>query len=169
MGVARRGQRAKAPLDFENFSKKGSFLRFEWEKTNSRLLDPLENLRKNLPVVPPGKNPSDARRCHNRLSPRLCTKFRKYVSLQLTRRLVSWSRSVSSKYGSIGRNPSKGGEGSKKGRAETIQAWVVYFQRYHCLSVSVCSGGTCLWPHCLMKKTLKLDCFTAKVSAPRHI
>jgi len=31
----------------------------------------------------------------------------------------------------------QGGEGSKMGGAEAIQAGVVYFQRYHCLSLSV--------------------------------
>jgi len=36
----------------------------------------------------------------------------------------------------MGRNPNKGDEGSKKGRAEAIQTGVVYFQRYHCLSSS---------------------------------
>jgi len=27
----------------------------------------------------------------------------------------------------------------------------------------------CLWPHCVTKKTLKLDCFLAKVWDSRHI
>jgi len=37
----------------------------------------------------------------------------------------------------MGRNPNKSGEGSKMGRAGAIQTEVVYFQRYHCLSLSV--------------------------------
>ena len=35
----------------------------------------------------------------------------------------------------MSRNPNKGREGSKMGRPEAIQTWVVYIQRYHCLSV----------------------------------
>jgi len=35
MGVGRRGEgEALARLDFENFSKKGCFLIFEWDKIN---------------------------------------------------------------------------------------------------------------------------------------
>jgi len=39
----------------------------------------------------------------------------------------------------MGRNTNKGGEGSKKSRAEATHAGVMYFQRYHCLSG--CSVG----------------------------
>jgi len=33
-------------------------------------------------------------------------------------------------------------KGHKMGHAKAIQTWVVYFHRYHCLSLSVCSVGT---------------------------
>jgi len=39
-------------------------------------------------------------------------------------------------------NPKKGGEVSKNGRTEAIQTGVLNFQRYHCLSASVCSVET---------------------------
>jgi len=45
----------------------------------------------------------------------------------------------------MGRNLNKGGEGSKNGSHRgdpKIQTGVVYIQRYHCLSVSVCSVHT---------------------------
>jgi len=43
MGVGWGARRGLDPLDFENFSKKGCFLNFEWEKTNSTTFDtPLE-------------------------------------------------------------------------------------------------------------------------------
>jgi len=42
----------------------------------------------------------------------------------------------------MGRNANKGREVSKMGRAEAIPTGIVYFQRYHCLSVFVCSVGT---------------------------
>jgi len=64
MGVGRWG--AWAPLDFENFSKKGCFLSFvvflEWEKTNfTTLWLPWTKFWKNpLVAPPPGKNPSYA-------------------------------------------------------------------------------------------------------------
>jgi len=35
-------------------------------------------------------------------------------------------------------NPKKCGEGSKMDRAEAIQIGVVDFERYHCLSASLC-------------------------------
>jgi len=41
------------------------------------------------------------------------------------------------------KNGSRPNEGQKMGRAEAIQTWVVYFNRYHCLSLSVCCVGTC--------------------------
>jgi len=34
MGVGRGGREALDSLDFENFSKKGCFLSYEWEKAN---------------------------------------------------------------------------------------------------------------------------------------
>jgi len=34
MGVGRGGKGAETTLDIHNFSKKGYFLSFEWEKTN---------------------------------------------------------------------------------------------------------------------------------------
>jgi len=43
----------------------------------------------------------------------------------------------------MGRNPNKGGEGSKMRRVEASQTGAVYFQRYFCFSVSVCSICTC--------------------------
>jgi len=46
--------------EFENFSKKGCFLSFEWQKTNFSTLSPLEKLLENPLVALPGKNPSDA-------------------------------------------------------------------------------------------------------------
>jgi len=36
----RGGRGVKAPLDFENFSKKASFLNFQWEKTNFTTFGP---------------------------------------------------------------------------------------------------------------------------------
>ena len=39
---------------------------------------------------------------------------------------------------SMDQNPKKGGEGSKMDRAEAIQIGVVDFERYHCLSASLC-------------------------------
>ena len=52
----------KNPLDFENFSKKGCFLSFEWEKSNFITFSPpLEKVLKNPLIVPPReKYPSDA-------------------------------------------------------------------------------------------------------------
>jgi len=48
LGIGRGGKReALAPLDFENFSKKGCFLSFEWEKQISPHLAPLEKFWKN--------------------------------------------------------------------------------------------------------------------------
>jgi len=50
-----------SPLDFENISKIGCFLSFEWEKTNFTTFGPpLEKFWKNPLVAPPGKNTSDA-------------------------------------------------------------------------------------------------------------
>jgi len=52
-----RARGSFAPLDFENFIKKGCFLSFEWEKKqNSPHLTPLEKFWKNPLVV--GKNPT---------------------------------------------------------------------------------------------------------------
>jgi len=60
MVVGKGGAGGKGPLDFENFSKKGCFLSFEWEKTNFITFGhPWKNFGKS-PGVPPGKNPSDA-------------------------------------------------------------------------------------------------------------
>ena len=51
-----------SPLDFENFSKKGRFLRFEWEKTNFTTFGPSPRKFLEKSLVPPlGKNHSDAR------------------------------------------------------------------------------------------------------------
>jgi len=51
------GQGGLAPLDFENFSKKGCFLNFEWEK---RKFHHFCNVRPLETCPSPGKNPSDA-------------------------------------------------------------------------------------------------------------
>jgi len=52
MGVGRRTGEALDPLDFENFSKKGCFLSFEWKKSNFTTFGPaLENVWKN-PLAP---------------------------------------------------------------------------------------------------------------------
>jgi len=60
MGVGRGAGGPRPPLHFENFSKKGCFLSFEWEKINFTTFAPLEKIWKNSLVLPPGKNPSDA-------------------------------------------------------------------------------------------------------------
>jgi len=60
-----RGRRkwCLAPLDFENFSKKGCFLNFEWEKPNfTTFAPPGKNLEKS-PCTSSGKNPFDAHAC----------------------------------------------------------------------------------------------------------
>jgi len=50
-----------APLDFENFSKKGCFRGFEWEKANVITLGrPLKKFWKNPFVASLEKNPPDA-------------------------------------------------------------------------------------------------------------
>ena len=49
------------PLDFENFSKTGSFLCFSWEKTNFTTFGPPPGkVLEKSPGGSPGKNPSDA-------------------------------------------------------------------------------------------------------------
>jgi len=60
MGVGKGAGEAKAPLDFEIFSKKGCFLSFVWEKQISPLLTPSGKFLEKSPSAPPGKNPSDA-------------------------------------------------------------------------------------------------------------
>jgi len=61
MGVERWGR--GRPLDFENFSKKGCFRSFEWEKTNfTTFAPPLEKFGK-IPWWPPLENSSDAQGC----------------------------------------------------------------------------------------------------------
>jgi len=54
----------EALVDFENFSKKGCFLSFEWEKTNFTTFDPP---RKTgiIQQCCPGKNPSDTQAWRN--------------------------------------------------------------------------------------------------------
>ena len=63
-------------------------------------------------------------------SPRLCSNVKKYASPQIAQGLLVYLAQWFLKYGL---NPSKGSEWSKKGRAETVQTGVVYFQRYYCL------------------------------------
>jgi len=47
-------------VNFENFSKKGCFLSFEWEKTNFTTFGPPGKILEKSPgAPPPGKNPSD--------------------------------------------------------------------------------------------------------------
>jgi len=53
----------------------------------------------------------------------------------------------------MGRNPNKGGEGSKMVGSEKIQTGVVCFQRYYCLSVFVCSIRTWEMSRLLTLKT----------------
>jgi len=62
MGVGRGLQVGLGPhLDFENFSKIGRFLSFDWEKRISSLLASHgKSLEKSPSALPPGKNPSDA-------------------------------------------------------------------------------------------------------------
>jgi len=49
------GQEALAPLDFENFTKKGCFLSFEWGKQISPLLAPPGEILEKSPGAPPWK------------------------------------------------------------------------------------------------------------------
>ena len=60
MGVGRGGKGAETTLDIHNFSKKGYFLSFEWEKTNFTTFGlPLEKTLEES-TIGPGKNPCDA-------------------------------------------------------------------------------------------------------------
>jgi len=54
------GQRWPFPLDFENFSKKGCFLSFEWEKTNLTTSVPPRKILEKALSGPPGRNSPDA-------------------------------------------------------------------------------------------------------------
>jgi len=56
------GQGVLTPLDFENFSKKGCFLSFDWEKSNFTTFGSLpRKILKKIPQChPPGKDSSDA-------------------------------------------------------------------------------------------------------------
>jgi len=47
------GRGLLTPMEFENFSKKGSFLSFEWEKTNFTTFCPPTKILKNPLVAPP--------------------------------------------------------------------------------------------------------------------
>ena len=78
-------------------------------------------------------------------SPRLYTKNKNYLSLQLNTTVGSLISTVVPKVWV--ETQTKVGMGQHMGRAE---AGAVYFQRYHCLSVSVCSV------HRLLKK--RVDC-----------
>jgi len=60
MGVGRGGSGGLGPLDFENFTKKGCFLSFEWEKQISPHLAPPGKILEKSPGASPGKNPADA-------------------------------------------------------------------------------------------------------------
>jgi len=57
MGVGKGGV---APLAFENCSKKGYFLSFEWETTNFTTFGSPRKILEKSRSVPPGKTPSDA-------------------------------------------------------------------------------------------------------------
>ena len=83
------------------------------------------------------------KRSHNRLilSARLCNKLRNRPTCRrsLTQRLVSWSSPVVPKVCIKTQRTVE--EGNKLGLAEAIQTCDVFFQRYHCLSVSACCVG----------------------------
>jgi len=70
---------------------------------------------------------------HHGSTPRVRNNFRH----SLTQRLVRWCSTVVPKV--CVETQTKVAKGQKMGRAE---AGVVYFQRYHCLSVCVCSVDT---------------------------
>jgi len=55
---------SRHPLDFENFSKKGCFLSFKWEKQISQFWPLLEKFWEKSLVAPPWKEFSDAH-AHN--------------------------------------------------------------------------------------------------------
>jgi len=55
MGVGGGGQGALAPLDFENFSKKGCFLNFECEKPKFTTFGPPGKILEKSPGAPPWK------------------------------------------------------------------------------------------------------------------
>jgi len=80
---------------------------------------------------------------HNWLSPQLCTK----VSPHLTKRLVSWPSQVFPKVGVEIQTR------EANDRDQVVQTWVAYFQRCHCLTVSVCSVGTWEKSRLLILKT----------------
>ena len=63
-----------------------------------------------------------------------------HLSPQLTQRFVSWSIPVVPRVWI--KTQRRVEKGQKMGLARAIQTCDVYFQRYHCLSVSACSVGT---------------------------
>ena len=54
-----RGAEGLAPLDFLNFSRKGCFRSFEWEKTNFITFDPPRKILGMSPSASPWKNSSE--------------------------------------------------------------------------------------------------------------
>jgi len=50
-----RRKGSQGPLDFENFTAQGCFLRFEWEKTNFTTFGPPRKILEKPLVVPPWK------------------------------------------------------------------------------------------------------------------
>ena len=84
-------------------------------------------------------------------------KLRNTCRRNLTQWLVSWSNPVVSE--ALFETRTMVAKGQKMGRAEAIHTWVVHFQRYYCLSVSVCSVGT--WGKSILlilKMTLAVYC-----------
>jgi len=67
-------------------------------------------------------------------------KLRKMCHTTVNTTFVSGSSPV--RFPNYDRNLNKGGEGSKKGRTKSIHTEVVYFQRYHCLPVSVFTSAS---------------------------
>ena len=93
MGVGRGGRGAKPPLDFENFSKKGCFLSFEWENQISPLLAPPCKNFGRIPWWPtPGKNPSDSH-AHNTAVTKQWTTEWPYIAISET--FGTWQKTIS--------------------------------------------------------------------------
>ena len=98
------------------------------------------------------------KRSQNRLLARLSNKLRNRPTCRrsLTQRLVSLSSPVvPTVWIKTQRRVEKG---QKRDRAEAIQTCDVFFQRYHCLSVSACSVGTWEKSRLLTLKTNLATC-----------
>ena len=104
------------------------------------------------------------------VEPKWCRKYRKWLcceifvtksklkaSLAVWRNLLPYIFQGGLQPGSQSRRAALVAKGRKMGRAEAMQIWAVYFQRYHCLFLSVCS--VCVLKSRLLKLKMNLAAY----------